>query len=62
MRSRPKRKGVMLLSPTDNVVVATSLGAPRAYCRQEGCIANHDTPQGHKISQSGPFQQGAPNR
>ncbi|HAC47881.1 MAG TPA: galactonate dehydratase, partial [Sulfitobacter sp.] len=49
----------MLLSPTDNVVVATSAVPQGAVLPQDGLRANHDTPQGHKIAIR-PIQQGAP--
>ncbi|MEQ5828651.1 altronate dehydratase [Sulfitobacter sp. NFXS29] len=49
----------MLLSPTDNVVVATSAVPQGAVLPQDGLRANHDTPQGHKIAMR-PIQQGAP--
>ncbi|WP_349580916.1 altronate dehydratase family protein [Sulfitobacter sp. NFXS29] len=54
-----RRARVMLLSPTDNVVVATSAVPQGAVLPQDGLRANHDTPQGHKIAMR-PIQQGAP--
>ena len=54
-----RRAKVMLLSPTDNVVVATSAVPQGAVLPQDGLRANHDTPQGHKIAIR-PIQQGAP--
>lgn len=54
-----RRARVMLLSPTDNVVVATSAVPQGAVLPQDGLRANHDTPQGHKIAIR-PIQQGAP--
>ena len=54
-----RRAKVMLLSPTDNVVVATAAVPRGAVLPQDGLRANHDTPQGHKIAIR-PIQRGAP--
>ena len=54
-----RRAKVMLLSQTDNVVVATAAVPRGAVLPQDGLRANHDTPQGHKIAIR-PIQRGAP--